>query len=682
MPMIRKYGQAWTRRHDDPRTPLLPSTTEIDYPRSLEELIALCRDREPTVRLRAAGSHWALSEAAISDHVFVETHDPRNQVAAMDRTLGDVIPSRLHPELLERMKDPDFPALHGTVVHVEAGKRIYQLYGELDRFNIASGLGKHIRDITDGMVHFAGPWAFATMGGAGGQTVVGAFSTGTHGGDFDRGPLADSVVALHLVADGGMHYWIEPVDRERFAPQLCDDDALTALYGHDRYGGPDNFRIIRDTDIFNAVLVSVGRFGILYSAVLRAVPQYSLWERRRLHLWQDIKHQIADRGGLLFNDSEVEAGPSKQRFLQVVVCLTPHLNFMRNLVGVTKRWNAPDAPLGQAQRVGEILNQAAVDNGTKDPVFSKAGKNFPYSPHPDNPRMTEEPGMLDRACADASFLHGILEEAQREIEKFVESNGTEVGAGVAAVAVVGGVGLLALLGALALFALLLKELLDQFDADDRLGEHMERIKNKLLDPDEPDPIKRAAGLFAWQLIAYKVFTSLQSDLSFGALSYAVMDRKNYLDRSCEHNVASVEVFFDAMDSRLIAFIDALIAFEINQEMQGKAFLGYVSMRFTGPTRALIGMQRHSTTCSVEVAGLKDLSGSEDLVQYAAALALNPNVRGILHWGQLNPSQRAQVELRFGSDLDAWREALRQFLPAHADDGFSNAFTRRTGLEPF
>jgi hypothetical protein len=39
--------------------------------------------------------------------------------------------------------------------------------------------------------------------------VVGALSTGTHGGDFDRPPLADAVVALHLVADGGKHYWIE-----------------------------------------------------------------------------------------------------------------------------------------------------------------------------------------------------------------------------------------------------------------------------------------------------------------------------------------------------------------------------------------------------------------------------------------------------------------------------------------
>ena len=141
------------------------------------------------------------------------------------------------------------------------------------------------------------------------------------------------------------------------------------------------------------------------------------------------------------------------------------------------------------------------------------------------------------------------------------------------------------------------------------------------------------------MIAYLVFTAMQGDLQFGAKSYAVMDRKNYLDQSCEHNVASTEVFFDAVDDRLPTFIDALIAFEISQELRGKAFLGYASLRFTSFSRAKLGMQRYCTTCSVEVAGLKDLTGSEDLVNYAAAIGRNPNVGGILHWGQLTRGTR-------------------------------------------
>ena len=37
------------------------------------------------------------------------------------------------------------------------------------------------------------------MGGSSGQTLAGAISTGTHGGDKFIAPLADSVVAIHLI---------------------------------------------------------------------------------------------------------------------------------------------------------------------------------------------------------------------------------------------------------------------------------------------------------------------------------------------------------------------------------------------------------------------------------------------------------------------------------------------------
>ena len=72
---------------------------------------------------------------------------------------------------------------------------------------------------------------------------------------------------------------------------------------------------------------------------------------------------------------------------------------------------------------------------------------------------------------------------------------------------------------------------------------MEQVKNKLLDPDDPDPESRAAGLFAWQLIYYLAFQQQQSERDYDALSYAVMDQKDYLNVSCEVNVDSVEVFF-------------------------------------------------------------------------------------------------------------------------------------------
>jgi hypothetical protein len=301
-PFERRLGVAidevvnspWTRKHDDPRQPLIRRAPKIVYPRSLEDLIEICKNRPPIQRLKAAGSHWSLSRAAISDHTFIETHDPHNNHQAMGRTLHNVIPNCLHPDLLDSFGSNP-PGRRGTLTHVEAGKRVYQLYAELDQVDTLGNpktFGGYLFK-KYGNTSFTGPWGPATLGGAGGQTIVGAFNTGTHGGDFDRPPIADSVIALHLVTDGGKHYWIERVD-ENYYPQLTEDFKLTLEFGRNEFGGVENFEQIRDNDVLDAVIVSAGRFGIIYSVVLRAVPQYNLYERRRLHIWQDFKHQVKD----------------------------------------------------------------------------------------------------------------------------------------------------------------------------------------------------------------------------------------------------------------------------------------------------------------------------------------------------------------------------------------------------
>ena len=689
----------WTRKHDDPREPLLASVPRTMYPKSLEELIAICRD-ENLGPLKAAGSHWALSHGAISDETFIETHDPHDIRRAMGRTLKEVVPHCLHSELLERMADPDLAP--SAPVHVEAGKRVYQLYAELDQVDpldtspadgvltLGAYMLKHHNTTA-----FEGPWGMVTAGNAGGQTIVGAFSTGTHGGDFTVGPITDSVLAIHLVADGGKHYWIEKVD-ERYWPQLTDDDLLRALY--DPVAGRENFEIIREPDnaMFDAAVVSVGRFGIIYSVVLEAAPQYARYERRRLHVWQDFKHQILDRRSPLYRDTAIVPGgyvPStdvvgRQRFLQIAVSLTPHANFKRNLVGVTKQWamKLQDDPPGRAERVGDILTP--FDIRIQGPRFSNAGRAHSYRHDPDDPLNAEDDtDPIALACSNGSFLAGVIEAAITELEEFVETNGAVVGAGIAGVIALGGAGLLALIPALLVVLLILKGLLEAFDADDRFGEHMEKIKNELLDPNEPDPQKRAAGLFAWQLIVLLAFRGQQGDRDYEAINYAVLDQKDYRNISCEVNVDSVEVFFNAVDHRLLTFVDALIAYEIMQEFQGRACVGYASLRFMGSTEAKIGMQRHGLTCAVEVACLKDVSGGQEMVDYAARLALNPNIGGILHWGQRNDATAADTQRLFGDasdplngDLGAWRRALDFVTASGTHNRFSSDFTRRTGLE--
>jgi hypothetical protein len=203
---------SWTRKHDKPGTPLIAQAPVIYFPQSLEDLICICAKRPANTRLHAAGSHWALSPATVSDNSFIETHDWNEIFPAMGRMLYDVVPGCLSDEFLTdlNLRTSHAGSAPEYFVHFESGKRIYQLYSELDvgdSQNADSLCAPMKQRFNNGL--FEGSWAFHTLGGAGGQTVVGALSTGTHGGDFDRPPIADAVVALHLVADGGKHYWIE-----------------------------------------------------------------------------------------------------------------------------------------------------------------------------------------------------------------------------------------------------------------------------------------------------------------------------------------------------------------------------------------------------------------------------------------------------------------------------------------
>src|SRR3954447_1178231 len=705
MAAVEVHNVPWTRKHDEPGVNLIPSAPTIAYPTTLEDLVALCRNRAPNDRLRAAGSHWGLSRAGVSDSVFVETHDPNNVFPAMGRTLYEVVPGCLteafikclaadHPEPYDQEHSGENVGLYP--VHMETGKRVYQAYSELDfgDDDNPQSLAVLLRDRYRNS-SYLGPWAFRTLGGAGGQTVFGALTTGTHGGDFRDPPIADSVLAIHLVTDGGRHYWIERRQRGRTAP-MTDDAKLRALYGDAIYGGPGNFDIRRDSNLFNAVLMSAGRFGVVYSIVIGAVRQHSLHEERGLRTWQDVKSLIADPAGPLFNLPP--GATDRQKFLQIAVCLTTHDNFRKNLCGVTKRWNvplvaragtSPPIPVGRDERRGDLVDPLnRIDPQINAPPVTHAGNSHSFSPDPNDPTKAAPPSFLERACSNGDFMVGVIETVAQEIRQFIDTNTVPIGGVIAAVAAIAGVAtLIALAVALVvILALLLGFLAALAAAGNRPGETLDDLRDTLLN--RSDPAERAAGVFVWQCIAFKLFESQQSDLKYDAISYAMMDGHDYLDKSCNVNVDSVEVFFDAADPMLIVFVDALIAFEARQEFSGKAFVGYASLRFTSATTALIGPERAPTmTCVVEVAGLKDVRGSAQMVAFAESLALNRNFNGILHWGQRNNSTAADIERRFGDRADApggqlgaWRKALSSLTQNGRLDGCSSAFTRRTGLE--
>jgi hypothetical protein len=693
MAIPETHHMPWTRQHDEPGVPLVSDALTIAYPQSLNDLIELCTPgptRSQTTHIHAAGSHWALSRAAVSDALFLETNDVQNIVPALGRTLYDVVPACLSEQFLEALNASSRNEGRGQassyLVHVESGKRIYQLYAELDQGDAGNkdSLASLMKERFDNN-RFAGQWGFATLGGAGGQTVLGALTTGTHGGDFDRGPVADSVMALHVVGDGGKHFWIERTfsNRDADIPEHFTDEAkLRALYGAGEYGGPENFEVIYSNDVLDAALVQVGRFGAVYSIVLEAVKQYVLREQVELTSWEAVKRDIHDPQSTLFTKTYEPApdSPIEQHFLQLAVCPIPSDNGNSHVCGLTRRWTIPLArgagAAGRAERVGPELesNNARLNA----PLFENAGTSFPYK--------AKGGYSFDLVCANPSVSAGAVELVYREIENFLKNHVLEIGGALAVAAAAGADLLLPLAPLLLLLLAFLAAFLEAAKdfGPKRLGEALNDLRAGLLE----DPTTRPAGVLVWRAIATKVFEDEQAAEEFEAISYAVMDGHNYRDRSCNEYADSVEVFFDAEDPNLIAFVDRLLMFESDQEWnEGHSVAGYISLRFTGATQASIGPEAFERTCAVECSGLADVDGTAQFVRFAEMLALDPNIKGILHWGQSNESTQRDIEFRFGDTpedptgpLQQWRRGLARLTENGRHERFTSEFTRRTGLE--
>jgi hypothetical protein len=104
------------------------------------------------------------------------------------------------------------------------------------------------------------------------------------------------------------------------------------------------------------------------------------------------------------------------------------------------------------------------------------------------------------------------------------------------------------------------------------------------------------------------------------------------------------------------------------------------------SQGLIAPSQFDETVAIEISGIRDARGSVPFIMNAVELARNPMFRGLFHWGQFNPLTRPEVEALLdsapGKHLTRWRNALQKLTRNGTLDGFSSAFTRNAGLEPF
>ena len=304
-------------------------------PKSYEDLVTIIKTAEANnCKVRAVGSGHSFSDVVQVNDFLINTDELCNPIP-LDKTL------------LKDNVDTSF------LIHVQNGIKIRQLNDYLDEHGLA----------------------LPNMGGYDAQSIVGAASTSTHGSGITLGPISSFYKSIVLIADGGVTYRIEP------ANGITDPQKYQAKY-------PGN-KLIQDDDWFNAVSVSMGCTGIIYSVILNVMPAYWLKEVRTLSDWETVKADLTD-GKVLTNNRHYE------------VLVNPYLVKGKHQCLVTKRniVKKPDTPIGSKGSRNFLTTLLGLIPGMSD-VFDFVFDTFPeLSPAILNEAMK---GLVDDAYIDKSY---------------------------------------------------------------------------------------------------------------------------------------------------------------------------------------------------------------------------------------------------------------------------------------
>ncbi|HET7541237.1 MAG TPA: FAD-binding protein [Polyangiaceae bacterium] len=201
-----------------------PSPAGKPFVPGLAGLKSIVRQAEAAgKRVRAAGSGWSLSNVAFVPDYLIDT-------ANLSALLIGFGPAYVAPA--EQADSERF-------VFAQCGAQIKTINEELAKHGLA----------------------LPTSGASNGQTIAGAMSTGTHGSAISVGSIPDFILGLHIVAEGGQDYWIEPASRPKMSDRFVDWLGAT---------------LIRDDDLFHSALVGFGSFGLIHGVVFKAEPLYVL----------------------------------------------------------------------------------------------------------------------------------------------------------------------------------------------------------------------------------------------------------------------------------------------------------------------------------------------------------------------------------------------------------------------
>ena len=564
------------------------------YPTDLDELVAVVREAErhdPPQKVHASGSHWAFADVAVSPNWFVETNALRR---TLYKVLSDALNERAQHELL--VQDGTRPMV--GYYHVEAGITIRDLNLRLDRRPVAADAEwapMPLDQLAGGWAGTGKRWALPTMGGASGQTLAGALSTGTHGGDHHLPPMADFVEAIHLVGPGGRQWWIE---RDR---GFTDPVQLGRLL-------PDVERHAC-TELFDAVLVSLGRMGVIYSLVIRVVEQFWLEQITTASTWHAQATELTAPFPAFSLTRPDRPGPN--RFLEAVVLPYPRRDGHHTCY-LSARWASPTECHPPASKGLDVFGWLCRFRSIAPVILTLI--------------------VLTAAALTVSWLVPLVGPILVSVEVVV---------------------LIVLVAMLPFSRLSVGDVVAAAcNLADRTGRSwaVRRVLEFVIGWARPRVHRCDVG--------YEM-----ADLSETGVSCYKAD--------------SMEASFDARSSDHADFLeqDVFPAFARSAKA-GRTVAGYISLRFTGRSSALLAMQRWDVTCAVEVALLRGIDGNADVLHALEVAAIRRG--GTIHWGQRNTTDAAAISQSF-PDLARWRARLDQIIGAENPDTFDNAFCQTRGL---
>ena len=562
----------WSRRVVGP-------VANLFEPDSLPDLVNIVvRAEAEGHQLRVVGSGWAFEDAAYSPDWMVS-------MVRLKRRLRSVTDFALNSQWAANQGQ----SAKDSLFHMESGASIAEVNEALD----AAGL------------------ALPTMGGANGQSLAGAISTGTHGGDIFLPPFPDLVMAMHLVTASGREVWVE-----RASEAITDDLRLgAALTCQDA-------QLLRNDELFNALLVGLGRFGIIYSYVLRVTAAFRLAE------WTvQIPPSVLT--------AQLRLGLAQQTLIQPLLDILPD----------------PPAALGALDVKKPRGLEVSFDTQNLNLCWVKRRW------------LTETNDSLNNTLVEDELCkigaRGVLDQSKHALW------------GAGALAAASGIWL-PLAGPIwAIFvATKINWLENQLRANPEMsgGNMLALVLRVTWDI--------GAGFIIPGQTAQAFAARYRDTTTEGKRGPSHEILSGFAEASLQdcYRGDSVEPIFDAHRDGYINFLDAILGLA-----PGLKQAGYISLRWSATSKATLSMHNVESpnAVAVEVTSLSGLPDNGPWMSLLESLAFA--CEGRPHWGQINTMSVAVVAQMYGPKLRTWRESLASLTGSSAM--FSSAYTVHRGLEP-